>query len=126
MKNKVIMALLLVILSASAVEAATSEDRTRNLEIGQARIEAKLDTMTTLMIAVVASFAAIVAATVGFAVWDRRTMIRPFEVKVADIEGQIMRVTEDHQKLLKINLALHEFAATDKKFAAALRHAGLL
>ena len=36
--------------------------------------------MLDIMLGVVAAFASIVAVTIGFAIWDRRTMVRPFEV----------------------------------------------
>jgi hypothetical protein len=41
-------------------------------------IDKRFDQMINIFIAIVASFSAIVAVTIGFAIWDRRTMIRPF------------------------------------------------
>ena len=90
----IIAALLLMI---NDVTALGSEERLRNLEIGQARIETKIDTMTTMLLVVVAAFSGIVATTIGFAIWDRRTMIRPFETKVGTFEDQVLRITEDHE-----------------------------
>jgi hypothetical protein len=30
------------------------------------------------------------AATIAFALWDRRTMIKPFETKIIEIESEIL------------------------------------
>ena len=37
----------------------------------------RFEAMQNIMVAIVGAFAAIVAVTIGFAIWDRRTMIRP-------------------------------------------------
>ncbi len=54
----------------------------QDIQVEFSRIDAQFDRMTTLMLGIIAAFAAIVAATIGFALWDRRPMIRPFESKV--------------------------------------------
>ncbi len=36
-----------------------------------------------------AIFAVMLSATIGFAIWDRRTMIRPFETKVSELDKRI-------------------------------------
>jgi hypothetical protein len=46
------------------------------------RIDVQFGRMFNLMLGVVGAFAAIVASTIGFAIWDRRTMVRPFEAKI--------------------------------------------
>jgi len=45
-------------------------------------IDKRFDQLINIMVAVICAFAGIVAVTIGFAIWDRRTMIRPFETKV--------------------------------------------
>ena len=40
-------------------------------------IEQRLDRMVGLFLGTVGAFAAIVASTIGFAIWDRRTTLRP-------------------------------------------------
>jgi len=43
------------------------------------RIDTQFGRMFYLTLGLVGAFAAIVATTIGFAIWDRRTMIRPFD-----------------------------------------------
>jgi Zn-dependent M32 family carboxypeptidase len=59
-------------------------------------------------------FGAIVAVTIGFAVWDRRTMIRPFETKVAELDKRITVNRSDYETLISV---LKEYSETNKKFA---------
>ena len=42
----------------------------------------RFNNIINLLIGIVASFAGIVAVAISFAIWDRRTMTRPFEDKV--------------------------------------------
>jgi hypothetical protein len=39
-----------------------------------------------------ALFGTMFAATIAFALWDRRTMIKPFETKVIEIESEIIKL----------------------------------
>lgn len=41
-------------------------------------IDAQFDRMHTLMLGLLAAFTGLVASTIGFALWDRRTMVRLF------------------------------------------------
>ncbi|MBI5308367.1 MAG: hypothetical protein HZB37_08590 [Planctomycetes bacterium] len=64
-------------------------------------------------------FTAITAATIGFAVCDRRTMVRPFETKVKQIEERIEGVDKDTvNTLVKV---LKEFAIMDVKMGDILK-----
>jgi len=67
-------------------------------------------------------FAAITIGTIGFAIWDRRTMIRPFETKVAEIDKQIAHNQGINETLLE---ALKEFAATNRRFGEILKRFNL-
>ena len=64
-------------------------------------------------------FTAITAATIGFAVWDRRTMVRPFETKVKQIEERIEGVDKDTVNTLV--RVLKEFATMDVKMSDILK-----
>jgi predicted PurR-regulated permease PerM len=44
-------------------------------------------------------FGAMTVITIGFALWDRKTMIRPFETKVKEIEKEIATNRETNQKI---------------------------
>jgi hypothetical protein len=73
----------------------------------------------------IALFGSMFAATLAFAFWDRRTMIRPFENKVADIEAEILRLKKDKNGT-KIISALRDLAKTDMKLAEILKAHNLL
>ncbi len=42
-------------------------------------MNAQFDRLAQLMLGILGAFTALVVVTIGFALWDRRTMIRPFE-----------------------------------------------
>ncbi len=72
---------------------------------------------------IAAIFTALVVAVIGFAIWDRRTMIKPFEVKVKKIEDEI---TENRAKLHDLLGAFKSLGKTDKKVAEILKRFNLL
>ena len=62
-------------------------------------------------------FTSITVTTIGFAIWDRRSMIRPFETRVKELE---------EGKIEKVISSLRTLAETDTKLAEALRRNNLL
>ncbi len=82
-----------------------------------------LEFIQNLLIAMLGAFVSIVVITIGFALWDRRTMIRPFEDKVKIMEDDI---TKDKKKLQKLLEALKEYAQKDPRLAEILRSFSLL
>lgn len=83
----------------------------------------RFETMQDLMIAIIGAFAAIVAVTIGFAIWDRRTMIRPFEREVKEINDSIL---QDRKRLETMLEALRRKAATDQELASILKNFSLM
>ena len=83
----------------------------------------RFDQMIQLMIGIVATFGAIVAIAIGFAIWDRRSMIRPFETKTRAIEAEIAKNEDKLHRLLE---ALRELAKKDAELANVLRSFTLL
>ncbi|QID33550.1 hypothetical protein [Pampinifervens florentissimum] len=100
--------LLLLVASITHADAFTQEDREMlrstyirvekletKVEVGFQQIEKRfeqidkrieqvdkrIDMVITFMAILAGTFATITAVTIGFAIWDRRTMIRPFEDK---------------------------------------------
>jgi len=69
-------------------------------------------------------FTALVVLVMGFAIWDRRTMVRPFEKKVEEIENKIREI--DDVKLKNLISTFRELAKADKKVADALKSFNLL
>ena len=69
-----------------------------------------------------AIFAAITVGTISFALWDRRTMVRPFESKVAELDKRITANSEKYENLVPV---LKEYASKNKKFADILQQFNL-
>ena len=94
-------------------------------------IDKRFDQMFNVLIAIISAFAGIVAVTIGFAIWDRRTMIRPFETtvkvmeeKIEDIRVKVQSFDED--KLSRLIGAMRKFAKNNKEIAEALKSFNLL
>ena len=66
------------------------------------QVDKRFESMENLLIAIVGAFAAIVAVAIGFAIWDRRTMIRPFEEKVKSMEDDIMLDRKSLETLFEV------------------------
>ena len=64
-------------------------DTNKRFEELREDMNARFATITNLMIAIVGAFAAIVVMSVGFAYWDRRTMLRPLEEEVVKIKKTV-------------------------------------
>ena len=83
----------------------------------------RFEEMMNIIWILAAIFTAITVGTIGFALWDRRTMIRPFETKVAKLEEKIENNKQTNHKL---HTALKDFAANHKRFAEILQRLNLL
>ncbi len=87
------------------------------------QVDQRFSDIITLMTGIVASFAGIVVLCIGFAIWDRRTMIRPFEDKVEKIKDDIL---DDRKRLNQLFDALRKYASKDKELAEILRTFSIL
>jgi hypothetical protein len=76
-----------------------------------------------LIVGMLGAFAAIVAVTISFAIWDRRTMVRPFESKVKQIEDEI---SQNRQRLHALLEALRTLSQKDTQVAEVLKQFDLL
>ena len=97
----------------------------------RADVNARFDQLINMMIAIISAFSGIVVVTIGFAIWDRRTMIRPFETKVRNIEVRLEEVSSqakifDEEKLNRLIGAMKKIAGGNKEIAEALRSFNLL
>jgi hypothetical protein len=124
--------------SQSNPVAFTQEDRDRiirtetRLDEGFKQIDKRFELVdqrfeqtNTYMGWMIALFGGMFATTIIFALWDRRTMIRPFETKVKDIEIQIdlLKADKTNSSILS---SLRELAKTDSKLADILKIHNLL
>ena len=78
--------------------------------------------MMTFILILTGIFGAMTAVTIGFALWDRKTMIRPFETKVAAINEKIKINQETNQNLIAV---LKDYAQKDRQFADVLKRFNL-
>ena len=87
------------------------------------RVDAQFDRIVNIMLGIFGAFAAMCGGTIWFALWDRRTMIRPFEDKVKKIEDDI---AENRNKLHTLIEAFKTLSKTDEKVATILKKFNLL
>ena len=59
------------------------------------QVDKRFEQQHNTIMMLIGVFATITAVTIGFALWDRRTMIRPFETKVKEIETNIYTFSGD-------------------------------
>ena len=79
----------------------------------------RFDTLQQLMIAIVAAFTAIVTVTIGFAIWDRTTMVR----KARD---EAIERIEKEGRLQDLLRALRAYARRNRELAEILKSFNLL
>ncbi|MBM4055826.1 MAG: hypothetical protein FJ264_14425 [Planctomycetes bacterium] len=87
------------------------------------RIDKQFDRLVHIMLGIFGAFATLCGGTIWFALWDRRTMIRPFEDKVKKIEDDI---AANRNKLHTLIEAFRTLSKTDEKVAAILKKFNLL
>jgi predicted PurR-regulated permease PerM len=81
------------------------------------QIDKRFDDMFTFLWILAGIFTTLTGSTIGFAIWDRRSMIRPFEFRIKELEqGKIDRLIS----------SLRDIAQIDKNVADILRKHNLL
>ena len=102
----------------------TGQEALRN-DIEQLRedMNVRFDRQFQLTLALLGAFTILVAGTISFAVWDRRTMIRPFERTVKTLEDDLHTTRNQGESLLE---AFHASGQRDPAVAAALKQFHLL
>ncbi len=76
-----------------------------------------------LTLALLGAFSALVAAIIGFALWDRRTMIRPFERTVSSLAEEL---SANRQRMESLLDALRALGQRDPAVANVLKQFNLL
>jgi chaperonin cofactor prefoldin len=89
----------------------------------RADMNARFEQQHNTIMMLIGVFTAITTATIGFALWDRRTMIRPFETKVKEIETNMDTLKTSNKNLIE---SLRELAKTDTRLAEILKQFNLL
>lgn len=79
--------------------------------------------MTQLILGQLGAFAVIVIFTIGFALWDRKTMTRPLENRLKVVEEEI---AQNRPRLHSLVEALRALSKDDSKVADVLKQFDLL
>ena len=106
------------------------DDVNRRIDDLDKKFSQRIDDLFTLTLSLSAIMATLIAGLFGYIVWDRRTMMKPIQEKVEQLEKDFNRELDLHNdhgsvpaRLIK---ALRELAKTDEKLAAVLRSFSLL
>ncbi len=65
-------------------------------------IERQFDRLINVFIGIIVAFAGIVAITIGFAIWDRKTTLRPATDRVEKLENVLKRYAEKEPRLAEV------------------------
>ncbi len=87
------------------------------------RIDSQFDRIVQIMLGILGAFVLLFGGTIWFALWDRRSMIRPFEDKVKVIEDEIAK---NRSKLHSLIESLRSLSNTDQNIAKVLKKFNLL
>ncbi len=85
-------------------------------------MNARFDQLYTFLWIITAIFTALVVAVIGFAYWDRRTIIRRAREETIEEVERLYEVS----RLRELLKALRELAREDRRLAEVLRNFGLL
>ena len=94
------------------------EDMNRQNQHLRDDINAQFDRQFRLTLALLGAFTVLVAATISFALWDRRTMMRPLEGRVKSLEDDLAVSQPRAQALLE---ALRNLSQRDPELASVLK-----
>ena len=94
------------------------EDMNRQNELLRTNMTEQFARQFHLTLALLAAFSTLVAAILGFALWDRRTMLRPFERSVRSLEEDI---GNNRRRLDALVEALRALGQHDPEVAGVLR-----
>ena len=85
-------------------------------------INAQFDRLFQLLLGLLGTFTALVLATISFALWDRRTMLRPVEGRVTSLEEEMAGNRPRTAALLE---SLRHLSQRDPELAAVLKNFNL-
>ncbi len=72
------------------------------------------------------AFAAIVATTIGFAIWDRKTVVAPVRHRTERLEQDLAQFSDTARRQRQVEDALRQYAETEPRLADILRRCGML
>ncbi len=90
------------------------EDMNKRFE----QVDKRFEQLTTFLWMIVGVFTTLAVANIGMVLWDRRSMVRPFEFKMTAVEKDIAANADQLKRLLS---SLRELAMDDTRLANVLR-----
>ncbi len=98
------------------------EDMNRQNQHLRDDINAQFDRLFQLLLGLLGTFTALVIATIGFALWDRRTMLRPVESRVTSLEEEM---SANRPRTAALLASLRTLSQRDPELAAVLKNFNL-
>ena len=95
---------------------ARFEETNKRMDTRFEEVNRKIDMLFSFLWIITGIFTTITVATIGFAIWDRRTALKPFEDKIKKLEDKDKAFLE----------ALRSLAEEDKKVYEILRKYNML
>jgi len=86
-------------------------------------LDKRFETIDTQFTRMTQMFVALFLGTIGFALWDRRTMIRPFETKIKAIDKEMGKIQGQQEGVME---AFRLLGRRDDQVAEVLRRFNLL
>lgn len=68
----------------------------------------------------------VLLALFGYVIWDRRTLMKPLEEKIINVERELEISVADSSKVVRLVKALRELSKADEKVADVLKRFHLL
>ncbi len=65
-------------------------------------VERQFDRLINIFVGIIVAFAGVVAVTVGFAIWDRKTTMKPAMDKVEKLENVLKRYADKEPRLAEV------------------------
>ncbi len=86
-------------------------------------VNRKIDMLFNFLWIITGIFTTIAVATIGFAIWDRRTTLKPFEDRIKDLDKRLEKGEDMDKKFLD---ALRTLAQRDKELTELLKKYNML
>lgn len=95
----------------------------KRMALQTSQFDKQMDTFLQVLMALVAAFVGIVGVNIAIIVWDRRSMVKPFESKFKEAEEQILANKSQIRNLIR---TLRKIAPSNPQLAQALKAFSLL
>ncbi len=99
------------------------EEMNKRMDARFEEVNRKIDMLFNFLWIITGIFTTITVATIGFAIWDRRTTLKPFEDRIKDLDKRLEKGEDMDKKFLD---ALRTLAQRDKELTELLKKYNML